>query len=82
MAKRLEKAITGLPGISVSYSVDSNAVFAKLPPAVVKGLHDRGWHFYTNVGGWDESRLMCSWDTTPEDVDTFAADMKELAERV
>ncbi len=79
MAKRLEKAISGLPGISVSYPVDSNAVFAKIPPRIVEGLHARGWHFYTNVGGWDESRLMCSWDTTPEDVDSFATDMKEVA---
>jgi len=31
------------------------------------------------VGGWEESRLMCSWDTTPEDVDAFAADLRELA---
>jgi threonine aldolase len=81
MAKRLEKLIGGLPGISISYPVDSNAVFAKIPPKIVDGLHARGWHFYTNVGGWDESRLMCSWDTTPEDVDAFAADMEELASK-
>jgi threonine aldolase len=27
----------------------------------------------------DNIRLMCSWDTTPEDVDAIAADVKELA---
>lgn len=79
MAKRLEQAIRGIPGISVSYPVDSNAVFAKIPAPVVDAVHARGWHFYTNVGGWDESRLMCSWDTTPEDVDSFARDLKEAA---
>ena len=79
MAKRLESKIKDLPGINISYPVQTNAVFAKIPEAVVHGAHQRGWHFYTNVGGWDESRLMCSWDTTEEDVDAFAADLAELS---
>ncbi|HVV72129.1 MAG TPA: beta-eliminating lyase-related protein, partial [Verrucomicrobiae bacterium] len=78
MANRLEAAIRSLPGIQVAYPVQSNAVFARIPDAVVQAMHGRGWHFYTNVGGWDESRLMCSWDTTPGDVDAFAADLKQL----
>jgi threonine aldolase len=79
MARRLEAAICHLPGISISYPVQSNAVFAKIPEAVVEGAHQRGWKFYTHVGGWEESRLMCSWDTTAEDVDAFAADLRDLA---
>lgn len=79
MAKRLEAAIRPLPGISISYPVESNAVFAKIPETVVEGAHQRGWKFYTHVGGWEESRLMCSWDTTAEDVDAFARDLAELA---
>jgi len=79
MARRLEAAIADLPGVKISYPVQTNAVFAKLRADLVEALHQRGWKFYTNVGGWDESRLMCSWDTTPGDVDTFAADLKELA---
>lgn len=78
MAKRLEDAIAPLPGVSISFPVQSNAVFARLPETVIKGMHELGWKFYTGVGGWSESRLMCSWDTTPEDVDGFAADLKEL----
>jgi len=80
MAKRLEAAIRPLPGIHISYPVQSNAVFARIPDQVTDALHQRGWKFYTRVGGWDESRLMCSWDTMPEDVDAFAKDMKELSE--
>ncbi len=80
MAKRLEVAIRGLPGIEIPYAVQSNAVFAQIPERIVDALHDKGWRFYTRIGGWDESRLMCSWDTTPDDVDAFAADMKRLAE--
>lgn len=82
MARRLEQAISGIPEISICHPVDSNAVFARIPDQAVKGLHERGWHFYTNVGGWEASRLMCSWDTTPQDVDTFAEDMKVLCARM
>jgi threonine aldolase len=78
MAGRLEAALRPLPGIKIGYPVQSNAVFAKIPPLVVEAVHQRGWKFYTGVGGWEESRLMCSWDTTPEDVDRFAADLKEV----
>jgi threonine aldolase len=41
-------------------------------------MHERGWKFYTGVITPDESRLMCSWDTTTEDVDGFLADLREL----
>jgi threonine aldolase len=78
MARRLEAAIRPLPGIQIAYPVQSNAVFARIPDPVVEAMHQRGWRFYTHVGGWEESRLMCSWDTTPEDVDGFAADLKAL----
>jgi threonine aldolase len=78
MARRLEAAIRPLPGIQIAYPVQSNAVFARIPEPVVEAMHQRGWKFYTHVGGWEESRLMCSWDTAPEDVDGFAADLKAL----
>jgi threonine aldolase len=82
MASRLEAGMAGLPGIEIPYPVQSNAVFARIPDPVVRGMHARGWKFYTNVGGWEEARLMCSWDTTEEDVDGFVSDLKaEVASR-
>lgn len=78
MAKRLEGALQDLPGVTISYPVESNAVFAKIPTAAREGLAERGWKFYTGVITPEESRLMCSWDTTPDDVDAFAADLREL----
>jgi threonine aldolase len=77
MAQRLEAAIRGLPRVRIAFPVETNAVFAAIPNDVVQALHQRGWKFYTNVGV-DYARLMCSWDTTREDVDSFAADLKEL----
>ena len=78
MAKRLEAGLRALSRVKISYPVESNAVFAKIPPAAEKQMHERGWKFYTGVVTPDESRLMCSWDTTPEDVDAFVADLREL----
>jgi threonine aldolase len=78
MAKRLESAIGKLPKIKIAFPVDTNAVFATIPNEIVQGMYERGWKFYTNVG-FDYARLMCSWDTTEKDVDSFAADLRELA---
>ena len=78
MGKRLETGLRGIPGVQIAYPVQSNGVFAKLPSAAVKRMHELGWKFYTGVVTPDESRLMCSWDTTAEDVDAFVKDLREL----
>jgi threonine aldolase len=44
---------------------------------VIDALHARGWHFYTFIGAGG-ARLMCSWDTTQEDVDDFATDLAKM----
>ncbi len=48
--------------------------------AAAEALHARGWHFYDFIGSGG-ARLMCSWDTTPEDVRSFAAAVLEEAAR-
>jgi threonine aldolase len=80
MARRLETAIRHLPHVQIAHPVQTNTVFARLPDAVVQGMHQRGWKFYTHVSQ-DNARLMTSWDTTAEDVDAFAADLAEVAAR-
>jgi threonine aldolase len=79
MAGRLETALRAIPQVRLAYPVESNSVFVFIPEPLVKAMHERGWKFYTHVGHAGEARLMCSWDTTPGDVDAFAADLKELA---
>jgi len=74
MARRLAIGLRALPGVAINYPVEANAVFARFPPATEKRLRERGWKFYTGVITPDEARLMCSWDTTPGDVDAFVAD--------
>jgi threonine aldolase len=75
MAHRLGAALEGVDGLTITQPVEANAVFAVLDPAVTERLqHD--WPFYV----WDETtgevRWMTAWDTEPEDVDAFAADVR------
>jgi threonine aldolase len=75
MARRLAGAVGGVPGVRVTQRVDANGVFAVLPPAATEELQRR-WRFYVWNESTGEVRWMCSWDTTPADVDAFAADVR------
>lgn len=77
MAERLYQKIASQPGVSILYPREANSVFAMLPSEAVQVMHDRGWRFYTDVGPDAGARLMCSWDTTEEDVDSFAQELGE-----
>lgn len=78
-AAQLEHGLRALPGVAVLYAREANAVFAALPSAMCEGLRARGWQFYTDVGPDGAARLMCSWDTTAEDVAAFLRDAAALA---
>ena len=74
MAQRLYDAIHAVPGVDVLHPPEANAVFARLPRRAIDTLHAQGWRFYEFIAGGG-CRLMCAWDTTPETVDAFAADI-------
>jgi len=61
-------------GIQPIYPVDANAVFIILPARVIAAL-EKGVDFHV----WDKARglirLMCSWQTTEEEI-------KSLVERI
>ncbi len=78
MAERLHGLLREVPGVGVLYPRQANSVFARLPPRATEGLRARGWKFYDFIG-WGGARLMCAWDTTEDDVRSFAADLSELA---
>jgi len=78
MAQRLAEGVAGLPGTRLLAPVEANGVFIDVPLASIAALRERGWQFYEFVGATG-IRLMCSWDTTPEAVDAFASDLRELA---
>ena len=72
MATRLRAAVDTIEGVRPTQKTESNGVFAILPPGVADRLRS-SFRFYD----WDEAagevRWMCSFDTTEEDVDSFAA---------
>lgn len=76
MAARLRDAVEPIPGVQIVHPVEANAVFARLASDAIDRLVAKlpAEHpFYI----WDEAesvvRWMCSWDTSAEDVDRFAA---------
>jgi threonine aldolase len=75
MADRLSLQLGQVPAVNLLFPREGNAVFAKIPDSAVARLREIGWRFYTDVGPGGGARLMCSWDTTKEDVDTFTQDL-------
>ena len=59
-AGRLLAQIGGLPGLEIMFPVEANAVFVRMPEAKLAALCDRGWRFYTFIGGG--ARFMFAWD--------------------
>lgn len=78
MTAKLAHAVGGLPAVTITHPVESNAVFARLPGEAIEALLER-FQFYV----WDERtsevRWMCSWDTSEDDVIALARSVKELA---
>jgi len=78
MAQKLHTAVKDIPGVKITRTVESNAVFAIIPPEIIPELQEQ-FFFYV----WDEEssevRWMCSFDTTEEDIDAFASLLRELA---
>ena len=74
MAARLAAAVAD--HVEIAHPVEANGVFAVVPCAATAHLQ-RDWRFYV----WDEEadvvRWLCSWDTTTEDVDAFAAAVRD-----
>ena len=76
-AQRLASKIKDVPGVATMFPVEANTVFVSAPAPVLDALRERGWRFYTFIGEGG-CRLMCAWDTRPEDVSAFAGDLREL----
>ena len=81
MARALAEELRRIPRVELTQPVESNAVFAVLPPAAVERVRER-FFFYV----WDERtsevRLMCSFDTTEEDVTELAAAVREAVGQI
>ena len=76
-AARLEAGLRTVPGVEVLGRRQANAVFARLPIDLAAGLRARGWRFYDFIGSGG-CRFMCSWATTPADVDALVDDCRRI----
>ncbi len=80
MSARLAERIAKVKGARLMFPVEANHVFVELPVKAQAALREIGWRFYTFIGEGG-CRLMCAWDTTPETVDRFAADIAKVMKR-
>ena len=76
-ARALEAAVRGLPFVEVAFPVQANAVFARIPVALLAPLQRESFFW-----PWDEQaglvRWMCAFDTREEDIQAFAAALSRL----
>ena len=77
MAGLLAQKIEHLPGIQITQKVESNAIFLIMPAEVIKKMRE-SYFFYTWNEARNEVRLVCSWDTTKEDVEAFVVLLSSL----
>ncbi|MGH2843068.1 MAG: threonine aldolase family protein, partial [Solirubrobacteraceae bacterium] len=72
MAASLADAVRQIDGVELTREPAVNSVFATLPSAARERLLAQ-FDFYEWDAAAGEVRWMCAWDTTPDDVDRFAA---------
>jgi threonine aldolase len=77
MARYLEQKLRAFPQVHITRAVQANGVFAILPEKMIPALQAE---YFFHI--WDETvsevRLMCSWDTQPEDIDGFIKVLERL----
>lgn len=81
-AKILANEITKIPQLNISQVVEANGVFVLMPSELIPRLQEQYffhvWNETPNVDGdLKEVRLMCSWDTTEEDIKGFVELIKD-----
>jgi threonine aldolase len=87
MAKTLAKAITQFPELAITQEVEANGVFCTMPPELIPKLQKEYFFHVWNekpslvgesvVNNVKEVRLMCSWDTTDEDIEGFVSQIRK-----
>lgn len=77
MARLLELELRQSPQVRITQSVDANGVFAVFPKQIIKPLQEQTF-FYVWNDATDEVRLMCSFDTTEDEIRNFGKRLREL----
>lgn len=69
--------IAGIPGVHIASPVEANAVFILSSESTLQKLRDRGWRFYTFIGG--AARFMFAWESDLLRIDELVADLRECS---
>ena len=77
-AARLAAAVADLKDFNLMFPVEANAVFLRASADRLEALRQRGWQFYTFIGGG--ARFMFAWDADSARVDALARDIREVSE--
>jgi threonine aldolase len=77
MARLLESELKTVPGVTITQSVDANGVFVILPSTIIPALQEVQFFYIWNEK-ISEVRLMCSFDSTEEEVLRFSRKLREL----
>lgn len=77
MAQMLRDKVAGLPGVTLTQSVEANGIFAIIPERVIKPLQEK-YFFYMWNEEKSEVRWMTSFDTREEDIEDFTETLKKL----
>ncbi|NME66966.1 threonine aldolase family protein [Flammeovirga aprica] len=77
MAKKLAEGLGKVPEVVITQEVQANGVFAILPKEVIPAMQEQSpfyvWNEQTN-----EVRLMCSFDTSEEEINAFIEKLEIL----
>lgn len=77
-ARYFAEKIRTIPNVRVVSGVQANAVFVSTSCAILSAIQERGWKFYTFIGG--AARFMFSWDSDFDRIDHLCRDFRQCAE--
>lgn len=77
MAGYLKEQLQSIPEIELTQPVQTNAIFARVPEALIKPLQNE-YFFYVWQEEKNEVRWMTSFDTTQEDINQFVQAIRSI----
>lgn len=77
MAQKLAAALREIPQVTITQQVDGNGVFAILPKEIIAPLQQEVF-FYVWNERMNEVRLMCSFDTSEDEIQRLVKKIKAL----
>jgi threonine aldolase len=77
MAQMLEKELREIKGVKITQPVQANGVFAIFPREHIAAVQEK-YFFFVWDAAISECRLMCSFDTTEDDIRGFGAHVRAV----